>query len=58
MTEESFKKVKKRLPESIGQSGIDLESIVRRLLIFGVTSEIFRQSIAKMVEWLANNYLP
>ena len=48
----------KRLSGSAGPSGIDSVSMSHWLLKFGGASTNLRRSVAKFVEWLANDYPP
>ena len=58
VTEDSVEKVARGLSGSAGPSGIDSVAMSHWLLKFGGASSKLRRSIAKFVEWLANDYPP
>ena len=51
-----MKRIAKKLSGSTGLSGVDSISMSYWLLKFGGVSASLRESIAKLVEWLANGY--
>ena len=55
VTEDNVEKVAKRLSRSAASSGIDSVSMSYWLLKFAGASTNLRRSIAKFVEWLAND---
>ena len=57
-SEDSVEKVAKRLLGSTDLSGIDSVYMSHGPLKFGGTSTNLHRSIGKLVEWLANDYLP